>query len=113
MGTSMKTELYYAKYLNRGQRSVVWRLGNAHHLISEDGLISGKDVWELQIHPPFDRFHDCRILKIDITSKKTVYALIGKVLCNFFDGQADVWFEIAVSQSKEKLGIWKDLYLLQ
>lgn len=106
---SMKPELYYAKYLDRGQASVVWRLDKARHLLSKDGLVSGKDVWEVQKHPPFDKVLECKTLKIDIAKKKTVYLLVGRVMCYFYNGQRPEWFEFAVSQSKEKLEIWKDL----
>ena len=105
----MKPEIYFSEYINRGQVSCIWRLAAAKHLISNDGKISGKDVWEVQNHPPFEKVNDYKVLKIDITRKKVVYVLVGYVMCFFYDGQKEVWFEIALSQSREKLEIWKDL----
>lgn len=105
----MKPETYYEAYMNRGQGSSIGRLDQERHLLN-DSKVFGQDVWEVPKHPPSSKFCECGILKIDITKKKIVYALIGKVLCNFIDGQADVWFEIALSQSKEQLEIWKDLH---
>ena len=106
----MKPNVYYQNIgMNRGQASCVWRVDQARHLISADGKISGKYVWEVQKHPPFEKVNDYKILKIDITKKKIVYVLVGSVTCFFYDGQKDEWFEIALSQSKERLEIWKDL----
>ena len=109
----MKTEAYFSNYINRGQRSCIWRLDAAKHLISKDGKISGKDVWEVQYHPPFDKVNEYKILKVEITKKKIVYVLIGHVTCFFYDGQKEEWFEIALSQSKEKVEIWKDLHAIR
>ena len=105
----MKPNVYYSIYSNRGQVSCVWRVNQERHLISADGKVLGKDVYEMENHPPFEKVIECKTVKVDITKKKIVYVLVGKVMCNFFDGQNAVWFEFALSQSKEKLEIWKDL----
>ena len=99
---------YYEAYMDRGQCSVIEHLNRNRHLLN-DCKVFGQDIWEVPNHPPFDKFNEYGILKVDITKKKIVHILIGNVLCNFTDGRVGVWFEIALSQSKEKLEIWKDL----
>lgn len=107
----MKPNIYFEKYVNRGQTTCIWRLDKARHLL-KDGKVSGKDIWEVQHHPPFDKVLEYKTLKIDITKKKIVYVLVGSVMCFFYNGEKEAWFEIALSQSKEKLEIWKDLHVV-
>lgn len=107
---SMKIEDYVETYLNRGQHSfAAWLDVESERCKIANGKICGKDIYEEQDHPPFGKVKEYAVLKIDITKKKIIYALIGRVACNFYNGEADVWFEIALSCSKEKLEIWKDL----
>ena len=107
----MKPETYYATYLNAGpvpgiivlQQSCVWRLDKARHLIDGNGKIAGKDLWEVKRN--VDIVDKYKILKINISCNKVVYVLVGCIL--------SIWFEIALSQSKEKLEIWKDLNVVK
>lgn len=110
----MKPKTYYATYLNAGpipgiivlQQSCVWRLDRARHLVNDNGKISGKDLWEVKRNADVvGKCNEYKILKINISCNKIVYVLVGCML--------SVWFEIALSQSKEKLEIWKDLNMVK
>ena len=105
----MKPNVYYSIYSNIVLVSSIWRVDQERHLISADGKVLGKDIYEIESHPLFEKVIEYKTIKVDITKKKIVYVLIGKAMCNFFNGQNAVWFEFALSQSKEKLEIWKDL----
>ena len=108
----MKPEDYYEQYINRGQHTSIGHLDQNRYLL-KDGKVSGNDVWEMPDHPPFDKVLEYKTLKVDITKKLKVHVLIGSVMCFFYDGKKTVWFEIAMSQSKEALEIWKDLHTVE
>lgn len=59
------------------------------------------------VHPPFDKINKYEIVKCG-----KIWILLGSVMCNFIDGQAPRWFEIAVCLDKESLEIWKDLHCM-
>ena len=64
-----------------------------------------KESYEVPCHPPWNKIDKFAIVKVH-----KVYVLLGSVMCNFIDGNAPRWFEIALHSDKNALKIWKDLH---
>ena len=64
-----------------------------------------KEVHEVPNHPPWDKIDKLIIVKVC-----KCYVLLGSVMCNFIDGKASRWFEIALHSDKNELKVWRDLH---
>ena len=64
-----------------------------------------KEPYEVPNHPPWSKIDKLVIVKVH-----KGYALLGSVMCNFIDGNAPRWFEIALHPDKNELKIWRDLH---
>jgi len=64
-----------------------------------------KELYEVPYHPPWDKIDKFIIVKVC-----KGYVLLGSVMCNFIDGKAPRWFEIALHNDKNELKVWRDLH---
>ncbi len=55
-------------------------------------------------HPPFEKVRSYEIVKCG-----KIWVVLGKVMCNFIDGQKEENFELAMGIDKHELAIWWDL----
>ena len=68
-------------------------------------ILQLKEPYEVPNHPPWSKIDKLVIVKVH-----KGYALLGSVMCNFIDGNAPRWFEIALHNDKNELKIWRDLH---
>ncbi len=92
---------YCKKYLREGVFSWAVAVNRAKHLMDQ---LTELKVTPVKGHPPFDKVKSYEIVKCG-----KIYVLLGKVLCNFIDGQALENFEMAMGIDKNCLAIWWDL----
>ena len=91
----MNVDTYIKKYFPDG------RLVFAGKIIAKQL----KELYEVPYHPPWDKIDKLIIVKVN-----KGYVLLGSVMCNFIDGKAPRWFEIALHNDKNELKVWRDLH---
>lgn len=101
MHMSKSYETYHTKYLRDGLFS--WAVA-VHRNPALMKKLQEMHIAPCKGHPPFDKIESIEIVKCG-----KIWVLLGKVMCNFIDGQALQNFEIALGTSKAELGIWWDL----
>ena len=94
-------EEYCRKHLRDGAFSWAVAVNRAKHLLKE---LEEMGVAECRGHPPFSKVESYEIVKCG-----KIWVVIGKVMCNFIDGQALQNFEMAMGIDKNRLGIWWDM----
>ena len=103
--TTLMLEKQYAEYcrkhLREGTFSWAVLVNRAKHLMAE---LDKLRVVPVKGHPPFNKVESYEIVKCG-----KIWVVIGKVMCNFVDGQALQNFEMAMGIDKNELGIWWDL----
>lgn len=92
---------YRKKYLREGIFSYAVAVNRAKHLMKQ--LIEMK-VYPVKGHPPFEKVKSYEIVKCG-----KIWVVLGKILCNFIDGQKEENFEMAMGIDKNSLMIWWDL----
>jgi len=92
---------YCKKYLREGIFSWVVAVNRSKLLM--DQLIELK-VTPVRGHPPFEKVRSHEMVKCG-----KIWVVLGKVMCNFIDGQKEENFEMAMGIDKNELAIWWDL----
>ena len=96
-----KFDDYIKTYLKGRTFSWAVLVNRAKHLMAE---LDKLRVVPVKGHPPFNKVESYEIVKCG-----KIWVVIGKVMCNFVDGQALQNFEMAMGIDKNELGIWWDL----
>lgn len=104
MVINMKPDIYYNKYIRDGLYSFAVNANKFSHILKQ---LCEKRVLEVKDHPPFDK-----VESYEIVSCGKIWVLLGKVLCNFIDGEKLINFEIAIGINEAELNIWKDLHIV-
>lgn len=99
----MNVDAYYQTYLRPGIFSMAQSINKLKHLQEELKEKRCVECWLR--HPSFDKVQSYKIVKCG-----KIWVLLGKVLCNFIDGQKIENFELAFGMTKNELLIWKDLH---
>ena len=92
---------YYTKYLREGAFSWAVAVNRAKHLLHQ---LSEMRVVPVKGHPPFDKVKSHKIVKCG-----KIWVVLGKVMCNFIDGQKEENFELVMGIDKHELAVWWDL----
>ena len=92
---------YCTKYLREGAFSWAVAVNRAKHLLHQ---LSEMRVVPVKGHPPFDKVKSHKIVKCG-----KIWVVLGKVMCNFIDGQKEENFELAMGIDKHELAVWWDL----
>ena len=101
MQPSTECDDYYKKYLRDGVFS--WALAvNVNKVLMAQ--LQEMKACPVKGHPPFDKVISYKIVKCG-----KIWVVLGKILCNFIDGQKEENFEMAMGIDKHTLAVWWDL----
>ena len=92
---------YYTKYLREGTFSWAVAVNRNKYLLHQ---LSEMRVVPVKGHPPFDKVRSYEIVKCG-----KIWVVLGKVMCNFIDGQKEENFELVIGIDKHELAVWWDL----
>ena len=92
---------YLKKYFIEGAFSWAVAVNRAEHLMKQ---LSEMRAAPVKGHPPFEKVRSYEIVKCG-----KIWVVLGKVMCNFIDGQKEENFELAMGIDKHELAIWWDL----
>ena len=92
---------YYTKYLREGAFSWAVAVNRNKYLLHQ---LSEMRVVPVKGHPPFDKVKSYKIVKCG-----KIWVVLGKVMCNFIDGQKEENFELVMGIDKHEIAVWWDL----
>lgn len=102
----MNVDTYLKTYFPDGRMVLAPRISAVQQLKERISAVQQlKEPYEVPNHPPWSKIDKLVIVKVH-----KGYALLGSVMCNFIDGNAPRWFEIALHNDKNELKIWRDLH---